>query len=618
MRFAVPLGLLGLISVAILILIYIFKPKYQDKKVSSTYVWKLSLKYAKRKVPLSWVQSSVLFIIQLLILVLLAFAMARPQIVLADKTGEKIAVLDASASMTATVDGKSRFDRAKSQISDMIDDTTGSHKISIVLAGEQPRVLVRRSDSATFAKQKLFESSCSMTEPDVDGAMDLCEDILAENPTADIYFFTDHDYADSGKVHVVNVSRSEWNAAVLDFTAKREKGMFVFTAEVASYGRAAEIPVGLTVDGVVRLPKLAQAERDGVVNVVWDSLDISSYGSAEIHLNVSDSTSFDNDFYIFSPDAEPFNVQLVSDNAGFLFGALSATEKCHIVVPSDTVPEKTSGFDLYIYDGTEPDVMPTDGTVWFINPTSDIPASTGITVNGTRTDPNDYVLSAGTAASTDDAKKILGSIKPGNITVRTYDRITRRTGYETILQVNGEPALLIKDDNGAKTVVLAFDIHLSNLPVLPEFPLLLHNLCNYSMSRTVEQTQYEVGDDVVLNAKADAESITVKASYADGTESERVYTSFPVRFTAEKSGAYNVTQVTSSGRTLEGAFFVRVAEDESVFGKKLSTLANPITPLGAGTDTTIQNNTKDITFYFIIAILVLLVVEWGLQYREQY
>ena len=45
------LGLLSLISLIILLIIYILKPNYQQQFISSTYIWKLSLKYRKRKLP---------------------------------------------------------------------------------------------------------------------------------------------------------------------------------------------------------------------------------------------------------------------------------------------------------------------------------------------------------------------------------------------------------------------------------------------------------------------------------------------------------------------------------------------------------------------------------------
>ena len=45
MSLLIPLGLLGLSGLLILLLIYILNPNYQQKLISSTYVWKISLKY---------------------------------------------------------------------------------------------------------------------------------------------------------------------------------------------------------------------------------------------------------------------------------------------------------------------------------------------------------------------------------------------------------------------------------------------------------------------------------------------------------------------------------------------------------------------------------------------
>ena len=53
MTLLAPLGLLGLLGVLALIIIYIIKPNYQQKFISSTYVWKLSLKYRKKRIPTS-------------------------------------------------------------------------------------------------------------------------------------------------------------------------------------------------------------------------------------------------------------------------------------------------------------------------------------------------------------------------------------------------------------------------------------------------------------------------------------------------------------------------------------------------------------------------------------
>ena len=89
-----PLGLLGLIGIPILIIIYIIKPKYHEKKISSTFIWKLSLKYRKKKIPLQWLQRSLLFFVQVLAIGLAALILARPLMEVDAKDGEKIVVTD--------------------------------------------------------------------------------------------------------------------------------------------------------------------------------------------------------------------------------------------------------------------------------------------------------------------------------------------------------------------------------------------------------------------------------------------------------------------------------------------------------------------------------------------
>ena len=49
MTWLTPLGFLGLIGLIVWLIIYIIKPNYQQKIISSSYVWIKSLKYRKEK-----------------------------------------------------------------------------------------------------------------------------------------------------------------------------------------------------------------------------------------------------------------------------------------------------------------------------------------------------------------------------------------------------------------------------------------------------------------------------------------------------------------------------------------------------------------------------------------
>ena len=78
MKLLIPLGLIALISIPIIIIIYLIKPRFVEKKISSTYIWKLSLKYKKKKNPLNWLTKSLLLIVQILSALLLTFLIAYP------------------------------------------------------------------------------------------------------------------------------------------------------------------------------------------------------------------------------------------------------------------------------------------------------------------------------------------------------------------------------------------------------------------------------------------------------------------------------------------------------------------------------------------------------------
>ncbi|MBR1891164.1 MAG: BatA domain-containing protein, partial [Clostridia bacterium] len=114
MRLLTPLGLLALLSIVALIIIYIIRPNYQQKFISTTFVWKLSLKYRKKKIPTSKLRNIILIIIQVLILTLAAAILTTPSKILQmrEDSREVILIIDSSASMRTGEGETSRFNRA--------------------------------------------------------------------------------------------------------------------------------------------------------------------------------------------------------------------------------------------------------------------------------------------------------------------------------------------------------------------------------------------------------------------------------------------------------------------------------------------------------------------------
>lgn len=622
MRLALPLGLLGLIAIAALILIYILKPKYQEKKVSSTYIWKLSMRYQKKRMPFQWLQNWLLLLLQILILAIIALMMTEPYVVLASKSGEKIVILDASASMTATTGRSTRFDRAKEEISSLAELTVPGDKFSVILAGGEADFVVRRSDSQALIRQKLAEARCTLSQPDFEGAMELAENVLSENPTAEVYLYTDTVYEDSGNVNVIDMSsvKDEWNLAVENFTAKIVDGKYVFTAQIGYYGAENLKNAAVTLridDKKPYAPELAVCENGKAVNIVWDSLNITSFTSAEVTVDAEDSFANDNSFVLFNPKGERFKIQYVSDSPyDILLAGLSAWGKATVdVVGADAEP-KTEGYDLYVYEHIVPAKRPSDGAVWLVAPEADsLTESWDIKVGasvGTGTKETHLTFS-GVDSSSEANSAVMKGVTASAFYVTKYSRITQYPGYETLMSSSGDPLLLVKNENGLKTAVFAYDFRFSN-PICYDFPILISNLCNYCARPMLSGSLFEVGDTFEINARPDAQTVTL----TDQDEDVRTYTSFPIQIKAAETGVFRLEQTLSTGRIIEGAYFVHVNAEEGKFYQKAATLSGPVVLPGTVVDQDLGQDRHEIVIYLAAAMLVLLCVEWGVQYREQY
>ena len=112
MRFLNPAGLWLLLGIPVLIIIYLIKAQHEDRPVSSTYIWKLSSRFMKKRLPMQRIKKILVFAMQLVMIITLSLMAARPAVVNGESC-DYIAIVDASASMKIQDDsGTSRFEYA--------------------------------------------------------------------------------------------------------------------------------------------------------------------------------------------------------------------------------------------------------------------------------------------------------------------------------------------------------------------------------------------------------------------------------------------------------------------------------------------------------------------------
>lgn len=644
MSWLTPLGFLGLIGLIVLILIYIIKPNYQQKFISSTYVWRMSLKYRKKQLPINRLRNILLFLCQVLAITACAVSLAQPYIAGEKQTGDnrKIVILDASAGMRTETAGVTRFERAVSEVKKLSGEILKDDgELTVILAGAKASYVVQRAgaDAADDTVRMLDglisanDFACTWGSADIDGALELAETVLLDCPEAEVVLYTDTTYTDAGKVRVVDVSDvSEWNAAVLDLRVSFEENYYRFEVDVACYNRDKIIDVYLDVSGVnvaleqYQLAGSAECTANETCTVVFDVESgllgdlggIYSYTDAHAYIKESDNFTEDNSFYRYGGTKQPLKVQYYSTLSNNFYGGvlmgLREASKGYWDFDIDTIQDsaenvamgyqkeyKIEGYDIYIFEHYMPSALPTDGLVILAAPDT-VPAGAGFTMSKSW-----YGSISGEVSLIREATHpLLQGLNVENITVTLWADITSYDdGFVPLVSCGGAPVILARNTASEKTLIMGLDLNYSNLALTAEFPLFFLNALNWYFPQTISSNVYEVNDTLKLNARAEELELS-------GPDLREKLNEFPHALTLTTPGSYGLYQVPISGKDVNESFFVRIPVAESNTEAVFDSLGELYDPPQA------EIEDRDLVFYVALILVLLLFAEWWLQTREQF
>ncbi len=646
MSLLLPLGLLGLLGLVALAIIYILKPNYQQKVISSTFVWKLSLKYRKKSVPVSKFRDLLILLCQIIILTACALILSTPVIMGEAQSSyrEEVLILDSSASMYAQSNGETRFDRAVSRIRSLTDEIFAENGyVTIIVASGEAEYLAQR---ATVAQQdeiraQLDELTCSYGTADVEGAMALAEEVLQDNPSADVIFYTATKYADAGEdVILQDVSEEgEWNAAILGATAEMVDNYYVITVDVASYGADKSFDLHCEVNSAngtaltTILPTTTvYCAGDETFQVVYsvsgtglgqnatpviltDNERIFSFGSIFLYLEgETDSLSLDNEYYIYGGDKPAIRIEYYSTAPNNFVSSILLTLSAHyrdswnISVTEVNGKQGESpvleGFDLYIFEHQMPDELPTDGVVFMLDP--DKPADAGFTMGQVVTLPESSWSGDGAALTQGVDHPIMDGVDATSILLTQYTQIREESldGYDVLMYFEGTPVFFVKNETDRKIGVMSFSLHYSTLAVSLYFPMIMTNFIDYFFPATTESNAFDVYETVQLNARGTQLTVT------DPQNEQQTFNVTPVELTLGHIGTYTITQRLMTGNTQTEMLYVTIPRLQSNIARTEDQLSPLYRPPQEGI------SYDDLMVYFAAVAVALLMLEWLLQWRK--
>ena len=695
-----PLGFLGLLAIPVIIIIYIIRSKYKPKTVSSTFIWKRSLKYVKRKIPINFIMS-LLLIMQILVALAATFAITRPLIV-PPNSGETIVIVDASASMNTTDGEKTRFEVAKEKLREAAENVGENARMSIILADSRESFEYEGSSEPISSKEDILDIidslECTKGTSNLDGALKLAEKRLGENKGAKVVVYTDKQHAvqkaSKDNLEVVLCSRvNETNAGIVSVKDSLLAAGYRFDVVLKNYGKSNSFQVVLNANlgygeekhigtttvtmndeeelEIVFTPvKNAQADqgRNQVIVPISTNQSFDYYEYIKVSINVDDGLEDDNSFVLYSEvqqnpsillvsnsltvgengSVDPSQMTLLRNALGSLGYVVRSTD---MYKRAEDVPDsKLSGFDLYIFEGVMPKIVPTDGAVWFLNAPSS-PTGTGVvlgeekqslTSNGfgiVEYDPlakdeesliikNNVDFSEGLTLNVGGQEiKIPAALSKYKEILNTEENPIP-DGFRVIYSLgNGSPVMLAGRVGTVRTMITNFDFSNSSLTIfVSDFPILIKNMVEYSIAAPLPNRNATIGDKLIFSAPAGASE--VNCYFTGYGENDQPIAVPGGSWTSEYKEDLQISLDELGSYQMEVFFYDNTGALKSTQYYTLTTqipeAETSIFSIGETLEVELIDNATievydiEILPWVLLVLVVLLIIEWGVYYRDEH
>lgn len=597
MTFRHPNGLWILSAIPVLIALFLLHRKFRNVVLPSNHVWRLLQKMQKSSRLRSRIWQLVMLLLQILAVIMLAMLASQP-LFRFGHTEHRIYILDTSASMQMVdSNGTSRFDRAKETILDDASRQASGSLFTLLCTDAAEPLILESTGNRTELGIGLDGIACSWVEQQPDDVLTLCREMLRSLPAATVCFYTDQGNNGTG-IEVINVAADEVNAAVVRLTETHAEIGRRFISSVISYSRDAELTLALYVDDMLLSAQNVSCPAGKVVNVPWSLPELAEYTCARVWITQDDALIEDNEAMFFSSKAYEARTAVISSTPLYWQKAFSSLESVSVSLFSPgSAPEE--GYDLYLYDDCLPEALPADGFCMMVNPQEPHP-ETPVTFGD---------IKNGGYLSGNNTNSLLTDMHCGSIAVHNYRQVTDSADAEKLLFRSSDPVYLrgVTED-GRAWGYLMFDLKESNLPMLPEFILMLKHLVRDICPILCPVSQPEAGVSVALQPMHNFTSLRVTAP--DGSLMSLGDT--PV-FTPALTGLYHLTQYAARG-LFESTVQVRIPEVES--DSRPHTLSCSL-PEASGSDAS-EYGVAGMSLQVLWAALFLLfVLTEGMVYRHE-
>src|ERR1700722_2085076 len=159
MNFLAPFAFFFAFTIPAVVVFYLLKRKRVGKLVSSTLLWQKFLAETQASAPFQKLRRNWLLILQILLLILAVLAFSRPFFPTKAKNSDlRVLILDASASIQATDEFPSRFEKARKEALEWVDSLREGDKMVVLQVAANTEV--KKSETSDKAALRRAINGC--------------------------------------------------------------------------------------------------------------------------------------------------------------------------------------------------------------------------------------------------------------------------------------------------------------------------------------------------------------------------------------------------------------------------------------------------------------------------
>lgn len=612
MRLIFPNGLWFLTLIPMFVLMYILKQRYEERTVSSLYLWQQVVMDMEATSPFQRLKKNLLFFLQLLILLLCIFALTNPFIWWKNNNYQNVVmVIDASGSMSALGEKHNKLEEARAKAEEYINSLSAGTRITLISAAKNFKVEVSGSTDKKEVLTKLDRIEPTNSAGNLEDTYSLVKAISDQYESYRIVYFTDHGMDLKGlNGEIIELGPQRPNVS-LDYIAESmaDNGLKVMIRVTNHSTENADAEICLY--GEEKLISIKNEALNGgeTKTVYFDNVPAENkyiYGE----LSKEDGLLEDNRIYSVIKQKEAKKVLLSTDQNVFLEKALHTLKDIELfkTLPDEQINQE---FDLYIFDGNHEGQLPEKGNMLFLNPQKDNAFfKVGEVVNGGKAS----ILTHASTKYMDNSDFVVSKINSVDLPYWA----------SPLIRIDDRNVAFAGEMKGQKIAAIGFDLHNSDFPLTLEFPVFINNLISYLVDRdTMSNTQYNCGEGIDITPLPEAEKIYVKGPQNAKTE---VSSKYPIRPFEEtfSPGIYEIGQKVGD-KEIEKLVAVNFPISESGSGSTAATVKNDeaanqekdsfLNDSRTNSNVTSRGGINLLNILLLTALLVI-IVEWIVYVRQ--